>query len=39
MKDNAIAWIIILTVFIALGLAAVVAYDMMNMVIEDYFFR
>lgn len=38
MKDNAIAWIIILTLFVALGLAALVAYDMMNTVIEGYFF-
>ena len=38
MKENAIIWIIGLTVFIALGLVAVVAYDMMNTVIEGYFF-
>ena len=38
MKDNAIIWIIGLTVFIALGLVAVVAYDIMNTIIEGYFF-
>ena len=39
MKDNAIAWIIILTLFVGLGLVALVAYDMMNTAIEGYFFR
>jgi len=39
MKENAIVWIIGLTVIVALGIAALVAYDMMNTVIEDYFFR
>jgi len=39
MKENAIMWIIGLTVFVALGLAAVVAYDIMERIIEGYFFR
>ena len=38
MKENAIVWIIGLTIFVALGLVAVVAYDIMNTAIEDYFF-
>ena len=38
MKDNAITWIIVLTLFVALGLGALVAYDMMNTAIESYFF-
>ena len=38
MKDNAIGWIMLLTAVVALGLAALVAYDMMNTVVEGYFF-
>ena len=39
MKEDAIIWIIGLTVLVALGLVAIVAYDMMNTAIESYFFR
>ncbi len=38
MRENAIMWIVGLTVFVVLGLGALAAYDMMNTVIEDYFF-
>lgn len=38
MKENAIVWIIGLTIFMALGLVAVVAYDIMETIIESYFF-
>jgi len=38
MKDNALTIIVGLTVFVALGLVAIVAYDMMNTAIESYFF-
>ena len=38
MKQNAIIWVVGLTVFVALGLVAIVAYDMMNTAIESYFF-
>ena len=39
MRENAIIWIIGLTVIVALGIAALVAYDIMETVIEGYFFR
>ena len=39
MKENAIIWIIGLTVIVALGIAALVTYDIMETVIEGYFFR
>ena len=39
MKENAIIWVVGLTIFVALGLVALVAYDMMNTAIESYFFR
>ncbi len=39
MRENAIIWIIGLTVIVALGIAALVAYDIMERVIEGYFFR
>ena len=38
MKEDAIIWIIGLTLFVFVGLIALVAYDMMNTVIEGYFF-
>ncbi len=38
MKEDAIIWIIGLIICAALGIVAIVAYDIMNTVIEGYFF-
>ena len=37
MRENAIIWIIGLTIFIALGLAGVIAYEYIKEIIEAYF--
>ena len=39
MKDNAIVWIIGLTVIVSLGIAALGLYMYMDEVIQGYFFR
>ena len=39
MKENAIVWIIGLTILVALGIGAVIAYEAMEIVIESYFLR
>ena len=39
MKENAIIWIIILTVFVAMGLAGLTFLIYMDEVIKGYFFR
>lgn len=38
MKEKAIVWIIGLTIFVAIGIGALVAYDIMETIIDSYFF-
>ena len=38
MKDNAIVWIILLTAFIAVGIAGLALYMYMDEVIRGFFF-
>ena len=38
MKDNAIVWIILLSVFLALGFASIGLYMYMDEVIKGFFF-
>jgi|ETNvirnome_2_300_1030623.scaffolds.fasta_scaffold312199_1 hypothetical protein len=37
MRENAIMWIVGLTVFVALGIASIIFYVFMQGVIEGYF--
>lgn len=39
MKENAIVWIIISTIIVALGIGALVAYEAFEVILESYFFR
>ena len=39
MKDDAIVWIILLTIFLAIGLAGLSFLIYMDEVIKGYFFR
>jgi len=38
MKENALAWIILLTVFVAIGIAGLALYMYMDEVIRGFFF-